>query len=564
MEHLEAGSLSDVMKDFGPLSEASCAFVIRYYNASTSFAATTLMHLTCRELLKALVYLHKSRKIHRDIKAGNILVSGSGLIKLSDFGVTGQLTDSMNKRKTRVGTPFWMAPEVITETQYDENADIWSVGITAIELAKGFPPHAKSMHPMQVIFLIPKQPPPVLDGDFSDTFKNFVATCLVKDPSGRPSSAALLNHAFLAGAALTEELRERASARVVRQEEALKAMEAQDQGRISSTGRDSAGYDRQLQRGPRSAKEFYVPSGISELRTLETGRTIDRPTQPNFEYDSNNLPPAPITGPIKRSSSSGPVRGLGRDPLAAALAAANAAAFSLSASGAGIRSVATGGTGAITPPFLSPRSDCDVNYSYSVNSHDGDSNNTSGWDFDLTIKTRNSQGSQYSYSYSGKNFPDIATASAVDGLSAGIADIVRTSSSGNALQSPRFSSVNHNTPITSISGNNVGIPSLGINSLRRSIPVDSAAGKRTQTQSYAADVDSAIPSNEENVDNDEAVIIDEATLRQYADLDPPMTDTEAFSTVLGVLSRFRWQFVDRTPHTSDIPRSTDLLQAKQV
>ena len=131
MEHLEAGSLSDVIKDFGPLSEDSCKYVIR-------------------ELLLALVYLHRSRKIHRDIKAGNILMSASGLIKLSDFGVTGQLTESMNKRKTRVGTPFWMAPEVITETSYDENADIWSVGITAIELAKGFPPHAKSMHPMQV------------------------------------------------------------------------------------------------------------------------------------------------------------------------------------------------------------------------------------------------------------------------------------------------------------------------------------------------------------------------------------------------------------------------------
>lgn len=91
MEYLEAGSLLEVIKDSGPLDEQSCCFVLG-------------------ELLTALKYLHGERKIHRDIKAGNLLVAGDGSVKLADFGVTGQLTDSMDKRKTQVGTPFWMAP----------------------------------------------------------------------------------------------------------------------------------------------------------------------------------------------------------------------------------------------------------------------------------------------------------------------------------------------------------------------------------------------------------------------------------------------------------------------
>eukprot|EP00462_Mataza_sp_D1_P027982 CAMPEP_0175175220 /NCGR_PEP_ID=MMETSP0087-20121206/33079_1 /TAXON_ID=136419 /ORGANISM="Unknown Unknown, Strain D1" /LENGTH=463 /DNA_ID=CAMNT_0016466801 /DNA_START=19 /DNA_END=1410 /DNA_ORIENTATION=- len=156
--------------------------------------------------LQGLEYLHKCRKIHRDIKSGNILLTHDGDCKLADFGVSAELTNTMSKRKTVIGTPYWMAPEVLQSSNYDGKADIWSLAvwslaITAIELAVGEPPHSE-IHPMKAIFLIPNSPPPTLPEDsgkkWSADFESFLAVCLVKDQDKRPSAEELLkNHPFI-------------------------------------------------------------------------------------------------------------------------------------------------------------------------------------------------------------------------------------------------------------------------------------------------------------------------------------------------------------------------------
>lgn len=154
----------------------------------------------CRESLKGLAYLHERKIVHRDVKGGNIMINSQGEVKLADFGVSAQLTESINKKNTFVGTPFWMSPEVIMQTQYDGKADIWSLGITAIEMAELVPPHS-TVHPMRMLFLVPKEAAPKLQDQsksrWTSNFHSFIETCLVKDPLRRPSALELLKHPFV-------------------------------------------------------------------------------------------------------------------------------------------------------------------------------------------------------------------------------------------------------------------------------------------------------------------------------------------------------------------------------
>ncbi|XP_041112122.1 mitogen-activated protein kinase kinase kinase kinase 4-like isoform X2 [Polyodon spathula] len=185
MEYCGAGSVTDLVKKTkgNCLKEDWIAYI-------------------CREVMKGLSHLHSHHVIHRDIKGQNVLLTENAEVKLVDFGVSAQLDRTIGRRNTFIGTPYWMAPEVIAcdenpDSTYDYRSDLWSLGITALEMAEGAPPLC-DMHPMRALFLIPRNPPPKLKSrKWSKKFVNFMESCLVKSYQQRPSTDTLLRHPFI-------------------------------------------------------------------------------------------------------------------------------------------------------------------------------------------------------------------------------------------------------------------------------------------------------------------------------------------------------------------------------
>uniref|UniRef100_A0A8C6WUZ5 non-specific serine/threonine protein kinase n=1 Tax=Neogobius melanostomus TaxID=47308 RepID=A0A8C6WUZ5_9GOBI len=170
--------------------------------------------VVCRQMLEALVYLHSMKIIHRDLKAGNILLMLDGDIKLADFGVSAKNTKTLQRRDSFIGTPYWMAPEVVMcetmkDAPYDYKADIWSLGITLIELAQIEPPHHE-LNPMRVLLKIAKSEPPTLDQPYkwSPEFNDFLRKSLDKSTEMRPTATQLLEHPFVRSVDSNRPLRE--------------------------------------------------------------------------------------------------------------------------------------------------------------------------------------------------------------------------------------------------------------------------------------------------------------------------------------------------------------------
>jgi len=180
MEFMHGGALSLLLEKCKRLTENETAFV-------------------CRETLNALRFLHLRHRMHRDIKSDNVLLGMGGEVKLSDFGFAVQLTQECDVRKSVIGTPYWMAPEVIKGSTYGTEADVWSVGIMAIECIDGLPPHMTES-PLKAMLLISTRPPPRPTNKFSPMMESFLTHCLATNPAERWSAEQLLEHPFIATA----------------------------------------------------------------------------------------------------------------------------------------------------------------------------------------------------------------------------------------------------------------------------------------------------------------------------------------------------------------------------
>lgn len=179
MELMDAGCLTEILGQDIDFKEKYIAYV-------------------CRNILEALSYLHRNNKLHRDIKSDNVLINSKGEIKLGDFGFAIGLTKEQDRRKSVVGTPFWMAPELIRGAEYNGSVDIWSLGITCLEMADGEPPYYREP-PLRALLLIHTSPPPTVKDPlrWSPQFLDFLKRCLELNPADRGTASQMLNHPFL-------------------------------------------------------------------------------------------------------------------------------------------------------------------------------------------------------------------------------------------------------------------------------------------------------------------------------------------------------------------------------
>jgi TRAF2/NCK-interacting kinase len=279
----------------------------------------------CREILNGLAHLHKNNVIHRDIKGQNVLLTDSAEVKLVDFGVSAQLDRTVGRRNTFIGTPYWMAPEVIAcdenpDATYDARSDLWSLGITSLEMAEGCPPLA-DMHPMRALFLIPRNTPPRLKSGrkWSKKFNAFIETVLVKDYTMRPFTEKLLNHPFI-----RDQPPERQTKSAIKEQvDRTRRHQRKDEGDYEYSGSEDDEPGPQNGHHRAAGAAHAVNNGLPDdtlrqgfQRIQQHSRALEQPGSqplqrvPNANHVPINIQPSRSSGayPVKESSSRDPVK----------------------------------------------------------------------------------------------------------------------------------------------------------------------------------------------------------------------------------------------------------------
>ncbi|KAF2880371.1 hypothetical protein ILUMI_25787 [Ignelater luminosus] len=290
MEYCGAGSVTDLVKSTKgqSLKEEWIAYI-------------------CREILRGLSYLHSNKVIHRDIKGQNVLLTDNAEVKLVDFGVSAQLDRTIGRRNTFIGTPYWMAPEVIAcdenpDATYDNRSDLWSLGITALEMAESQPPLCE-LHPMRALFLIPRNPPPRLKSKkWNKKFHSFIETVLVKDYHERPYTEQLLKHPFIRDQPTERQVRIQLKDHIDRCKKRKQEKERED---YRYSGSENEEEEPALAGEPSSI--IQAPGGDTLRRNfqqIQEGRTLNQAVEPpprsgkNKEKEREEIPePGPPARP---------------------------------------------------------------------------------------------------------------------------------------------------------------------------------------------------------------------------------------------------------------------------